>query len=142
VLQTAGAARAVSLDRLQPADLNGIDVVVMGSPTHMQNVPKSVRAALASLPRANLAGTGVAAFDTSLKKWGPLMSMTAAHGLLRQLRKPGGKRLLRPETFFVKAGEDRPDAETDLLCEGELERAREWAAVILGGASRHLPRTA
>lgn len=132
VLQTAGAARAASLALFNAADLNGIDLAVVGSPTHIQNVPKAVRAALAVLPPRSLAGKGVAAFDTSLKMWGPLMSMTAAHGLLRRLRKLGGKRLLRPETFLVKAVEARPEGETDLLVEGELERAREWAAAIVG----------
>jgi len=129
-LQTAGAARAVSLDQLKPEDLKAVDLVVMGSPTHIQNVPKAVRVALAQLPRRCLDGKGVAAFDTSLKMWGPLMSMTAAHGLLRRLRKLGGKRIVRPETFLVKAVDVEPEGEFDLLSEGELERAREWAAAI------------
>jgi flavodoxin len=132
-LQTAGAARVVSLDQLRPEDLADADLVVMGSPTHIQNVPKAVRAALAQLPRRSLAGRGVAAFDTSLKMWGPLLSMTAAHGLLRRLRKLGGKRLVGPETFFVKAVDTKPEGEFDLLVEGELERAREWAAAIRRG---------
>ena len=62
--------------------------------------------------------------------WGPLMSMTAAHGLLRRLRKLGGKRIVRPETFLVKAVDVEPEGDFDLLSEGELERAREWAAAI------------
>ncbi len=129
-LQTAGVARVVSLDQLKPENLRDVDLVVMGSPTHIQNVPKAVRAALAQLPRRCLAGTKVAAFDTSLRMWGPLMGMTAAHGLLRRLRKLGGKRIVRPETFLVKAVDVKPEGEFDLLCEGELERAREWAAAI------------
>jgi flavodoxin len=137
-LQAAGAARAVSLDQLRPEDLKEINLVVLGSPTHIQNVPKAVRAALALLPRQSLAGKGVAAFDTSVKTWGPLMSMTAAHGLLRRLRKLGGKRLASPETFFVKAVDVKPEGEFDLLTEGELERARQWAAMI-GQRAREQP---
>jgi flavodoxin len=130
-LRSAGPATVISLDRLSPADLAGADLVVMGSPTHIQNVPKAVRAALAGLPRNSLAGKSVAAFDTSLKMWGPLMSMTAAHGLLSRLRKLGGRKLLKPETFLVKGEEVASEGDTDLLYEGELERAREWAAAIL-----------
>jgi flavodoxin len=130
-LRSAGPVLVTSLDRLSPADLADADLVVMGSPTHIQNVPKAVRAALAELPRKSLDAKSVAAFDTSLKMWGPLMSMTAAHGLMRRLRKLGGRRLLAPETFLVKSVDAKPDGETDLLYEGELERAREWAAAIL-----------
>jgi flavodoxin len=135
-LRAAGPVSATSLDQLNPADLAGADLVVMGSPTHIQNVPKDVRAALAALPRKSLAGKSVAAFDTSLKMWGPLMSMTAAHGLLRRLRKLGGKQLVGPETFLVKADAVRGEAEIDLLYEGELEHAGRWAAAILERAGQ------
>jgi flavodoxin len=130
-LRSAGTVLVTSLDQLSPADLAGADLVVMGSPTHIQNVPKAVRMALAALPRKSMAGKKVAAFDTSVKMWGPLMGMTAAHGLLRRLRKLGGRRLLGPETFLVKSVEVRSDGESDLLFEGELEHARHWASVIL-----------
>jgi flavodoxin len=135
-LRPAGPVSVTSLDRLSPADLAGADLVVMGSPTHIQNVPKEVRAALAALPPKSLAGKSVAAFDTSLKMWGPLMSMTAAHGLLRRLRKLGGKRLVRPETFLVKADEARTEGETDLLYDGELEHAAQWGAALLERANQ------
>jgi flavodoxin len=130
-LRSAGPVLVTGLDRLNPADLVGIDLLVMGSPTHMQNVPKAVRAALANLPRKSLSAKRVAAFDTSRQTWGPLMRMTAAHGLLRRLRKLGGKPALGPQTFLVKATATRPEGETDLLCQGELERAADWATAIL-----------
>jgi flavodoxin len=130
-LRTAGPALVTSLDRLSQADLAGADLVVMGSPTHIQNVPKAVRAALAALPRKSLAGKKVAAFDTSVQTWGPLMRMTAAHGLLRRLRKLGGRRIVGPETFLVASTPARPEGEADLLVAGELERAGQWAAALL-----------
>lgn len=130
-LSRAGEARAVSIDQFTASDLGDVDLVVMGSPTHYQNLPKAVRPAFEALPKNALAGKSVAAFDTSLKMWGPIMLMTAAHRLFSKMRKLGGKRAIRPESFLVKKSDLRPDGEIDLLCDGEIERAREWAATIL-----------
>lgn len=130
-LSQAGEARAISIDQFTASDLKDVDLVVMGSPTHYQNLPKAVRPIFEALPRKALAGKSVAAFDTSRKTWGPLMSMTAAHRLLSKMRKFGGKRVVRPENFLVKERDLRPDGEIDLLCDGEIERAGEWAAAIL-----------
>jgi flavodoxin len=138
VLAGAGEARVLSIDELAAADLQDADLVVFGSPTHYQNLPKAVRAALDALPRRALRGgprsrgKRVAAYDTSVKAWGPLMWMTAAHRLLPRLRRLGGKPITRPETFLVVRGEDPQSGERrDALVEGELERARAWAASIL-----------
>jgi flavodoxin len=136
VLESAGTARALPFDGLTAADLAAADLVVFGSPTHYQNLPHEVRAALAALPKRVLRGKQVAAFDTSVETWGPLMRMTAAHRLLPKLRKLGGKRLVRPATFTVVRGQ-APESEErqDKLCEGELERARAWAAGLLAASS-------
>ena len=143
-LAQAGTARAVPIDGLSAADLEGVDLLVAGSPTHYQNLPKAVRAALEVLPRRALRGgprsrggprargVQVAAFDTSVQAWGPLMRMTAGRRLLPRLRKLGGKPVARPETFLVLRGEDPESGERqDALVEGEVERARAWAASIL-----------
>lgn len=127
----AGDARVISIDQLTASDLDQVDLVVMGSPTHYQNLPKAVRSVLKTLPRGILVGKSVAAFDTSLKMWGPLMLLTAAHRLLTKLRKLGGKRVVGPETFLVEKSELRHDGEIDLLYDGEIERAKEWAVAIL-----------
>ena len=77
----AGDARAISIDQLTVSDLDQVDLVVMGSPTHYQNLPQAVRSVLKTLPQGILVGKSVAAFDTSLEMWGPLMLLTAAHRL-------------------------------------------------------------
>jgi flavodoxin len=125
-LAPAGQARTVRLEELTPADLAGADLVVMGSPTHYQNLPKAVRPFLEALPRKSLAGKRVASFDTSREMWRPLRLMTAAHRLLPRLRRLGGKSVVPPETFLVTKGH-----ETATLYDGELERARAWAGRIL-----------
>jgi flavodoxin len=127
----AGDARTISIDQLTASDFDQVDLVVMGSPTHYQNLPKAVRSVLQTLPQGILVGKSVAAFDTSLKMWGPLMLLTAAHRLLRKLRKLGGKRVVKPETFLVEKSDLQPDGEIDLLYDGEIERAKEWAVAIL-----------
>jgi flavodoxin len=131
-LEGAGVARTMSIDDLTAADLEHADLVVFGSPTHYQNLPKAVRAALTTLPKRALRGVQVAAFDTSVETWGPLMWMTAGHRLLPRLRKLGGKPVVRPKTYLAMRGKD-PESEErqDGLVEGELERARGWAASIL-----------
>jgi flavodoxin len=130
VLRQAGTARTISVEKLTAADLEGVDLVVMGSPTHSMNLPEAVRPVFDELPKRALRGAAVVAFDTSYKISGFLARMTAAKRLDRNLRKLGGKRLMAPETFFVKKEEGYP------LYDGEIERARRWAQEIverLGG---------
>jgi flavodoxin len=143
VLAGAGEARVTSLDGLTAVELADADLIVIGSPTHYQNLPKQVRAALDALPRRALRGKRVAAFDTSLEMWKPLMWMTAAHRLLPRLRRLGGKPVVRPETYLVARGEAPEGGERrDALREGELERARAWAASILERIGASMERAA
>jgi flavodoxin len=125
----------LSIDQLSVDDLQGIDLVVVGSPTHYQAVPKYVRSVLKSLPKHSLRGKWVATFDTSLKMWDPIMMLSASHGVMSRLRKLGGKRLLKPESFLVTSGDSQEEVgnnnEIDLLINGELRCAEEWAQIIL-----------
>lgn len=124
-LQSAGPAGTLNADQLRAEDLAGIELIVMGTPTHKMNLPDAVRPVLDSLPRRILRGVAVAAFDTSYEMSAFLARFTAAKKLNRKLRKLGGKRIVPPETFHV-AGREGP------LLDGELERARQWAGLILG----------
>lgn len=119
-----GSVRLVGAETLEPADFEGADLIIMGSPTHNMNVPKAVRPAMEELPRRCLRGKQVAAFDTSYKMNWLLARFTAAPRLNRRLRHLGGKSVIRPETFFVVAREGP-------LFEGELERATAWAAALV-----------
>ena len=123
-------ARAIPLAQLTASDLSDVHLLVMGSPTHYQSLPKAFRSALKALPKGILRGKSVAAFDTSVKMWPPLMLLTAAHRLLAMLRKLGGKRVAPPETFLVEGSKVRDQGELDLLCDGEIERAKAWAGAI------------
>ena len=129
VLGSSGSARVVGVDQIEPAHLDEANLVVVGTPTHYQNLPEAVRSALTGLQRGLLAGKSVAAFDTSRKTWAPLMLFTAAHRLLPRLRKLRGKPIAPPETFLVD--------KDNLLCDGEIDRATAWADAILKQVKRH-----
>ena len=124
-LHGAGTVRTISSEQLAAADLQGVDLVVMGTPTHKMNLPDAVRPVFDQLPRRSLRGVPVAAFDTSYEMSAFLARFTAAKRVDRELRKLGGKRLVPPETFHVQHHHEGP------LCDGEIERAKTWAGSIL-----------
>jgi flavodoxin len=123
-LEAQYSVRTLSAERLADSDLSGVDLLVMGCPTHRMNLPEAVRPVFEALPKRVLHGAPVAAFDTSYEMSAFLSRFTAAKKLAQELRKLGGKRVVPPETFHV-AGREGP------LCDGELDRAREWAGAIL-----------
>ena len=124
-----GEVHVVDVERAGPSDLkgvlDGVDLVVMGCPTHRMRLPEAVRPAFDGLPRRILRGARVAAFDTSYRMNGFLSHFTAAKTLDQRLRRLGGKRAAAPETFFMVAREGP-------LEDGELERAAAWAGALLG----------
>ena len=124
VVGTGGSVKCLSLNELNSSDLEGLDLVIMGTPTHRMNLPDPVKEFFQSLPKRILQGTPVAAFDTSYKMSWFLGQFTASKRLLQMLRKIGGKRIIPPETFNV-AGKEGP------LYGGEIERAQGWAKLIL-----------
>jgi flavodoxin len=132
-LVQAGEARVISIDELTASGLNEIDLLVVGSPTHYQNIPKAVREVLKKMPHKSLFGKSVAAFDTSIKMWGPVMLLTAAHRLRCLLRALGGKPLVPPKTFLVESSDLPQDAARGrvTLRDGEIERAKAWADLML-----------
>jgi len=123
-LATQSDVRLISSDELMGSDLDGLDLLVMGSPTHKMNLPEVVRPVFEVLPKGILNGTLTAAFDTSYKMSWWLNQFTAGKRLAKKLSKLGGKRIVSPEIFHVTEREGP-------LFEGEIERARGWAASIL-----------
>jgi flavodoxin len=129
VWQSAGSIRVKSADQLAASDLDNIDLLVVGTPTHVANLPKELRPILKALPKRVLKGVRVAAFDTSYKMNWFVNLFTAAKPLNRKLRQLGGKQIVSPKSFFVfeKQGP---------LYEGEIERAKTWAETILARYER------
>jgi flavodoxin len=114
---------------VQPAQLTGLDVLVVGSPTQAFQPLKPVKTLLKRLPAGQLNGVQVAAFDTRIaledvdSRILPVFVKVfgyAAKPIARRLTQKGGELVLPPEGFFVK-GTEGP------LRDGELARAASWA---------------
>jgi len=125
----------VSIDKLDAAAVETADLVVTGSPTHGFTVPQAVRDVLEALPAGILAGTSVAAFDTTVKVW-PLRHLRASPRLLRHLRRLGGKPIAPPQTFSVQTRNPQKSGQINLLLDGQIDRARQWAVRLLQEANR------
>jgi flavodoxin len=131
--QSAGSIRLLSADQLTVSGLSNVDLLAVGTPTHVANLPKELRPILEALPTRVLEGVAFAAFDTSYKSNWFVNMFTAAKPLNKKLRRLGGKQMVRPETFFVE-GKEGP------LYEGEIERAKAWAETVAakyGRLSKH-----
>ncbi len=138
-LGRSGDVRVIPIDQLTPADFEGIDLVVMGTPTHAFSLPQTVAAILKTLPSGILAGKSVAAFDTTVKPW-PFRHMRASPKLLRHLARLGGKPIAPPQTFFVQTKTPQKTGQIDLLLEGELAHARKWVVGLLEQANTQQKR--
>ena len=121
-----------------PDNLDGVDLLVVGGPTHVHGMSRAstrqsaeqqatepvhshtgIRDWLGSLPPAP-AGLRAVAFDTRIDKPRWLVG-SAAHGARKLLHQHGYPVLAEPESFFViGSGEEG-------LAAGEQDRARTWA---------------
>jgi hypothetical protein len=131
----------ISSEQAAHAQLAGVDLLVVGGPTHAfgmsrkstregalkdpkhpaRSVPASgVREWLEGLPKQS--GLAAAAFDTRVPQaFGNIAG--AAKGIASQLKKRGCKLVVQPERFVVE------DADGPLL-EGEAARAEAWGKQI------------
>jgi len=103
--------------------LRGIDLLVVGGPTHAHGISQQLRTVMEGLDEHALNGIRVAAFDTRVP--GPrLVTGSAAVRLARLLRRHGGWLVVPPANFIVE-GREGP------LEPGEVEHARAWAVEVL-----------
>lgn len=141
-------AKALSTTEATPATLKGADLIVAGSPIHAFNLPskETVRGAgdrpdsygdappdtsqqlmrdwLVDLPTH--LGAAAASFDTGVA--GPL-GRGGASRILKRLKKAGLKPIAKPMGFKV-AMRTTESTRKGMLLDGEVERAREWGAVL------------
>ena len=126
-MRQAGDARVVDIDRLATSDFEGVDLVVMGSPTHAFTVP----AGGPHRPGVVAAGDSRRQIRGRFRHHGQALAAAGFPGLARllgHLTRLGGQPIAKPETFFVRTRNPQKTGEIDLLLAGELERARKWAA--------------
>jgi len=116
-----------------PDQLQGLDLLVVGSPTRGFRPTEALAGLLKRIPSKSLYGVKVAAFDTRFKadeirsaglRFVVKTGGYAAKRIAAQLRKAGGSLIVPPEGFYVV------DTEGPLKA-GELERAAAWAESLL-----------
>jgi flavodoxin len=135
VLAAAGPVRTLRVSEVEPGHLEGLALLVVGSPTRAFRPSPDIQAWLATLPSGRLQGVRVAAFDTRIdvdEIGNHLLRLLvrwfgyAAAPIERRLVRAGGTLAGPAEGFVVqdKTGPLRPR---------ETDRARAWARSLLGG---------
>jgi flavodoxin I len=117
-------ARVVRVGEAKPADLETLDLLVIGSPTQGGRPTKAVQDFLAQIPENSLKNVKVTSFDTRFSTRVVGIFGYAAGRILDALKTKNGQIAAFPQGFFVQ-GTKGP------LKEGELVRAVSWAKGIL-----------
>lgn len=122
-LRASGQAQAVRADPAHPAELHGVDLLVVGCPTQGWRPTQAIQSFLQSVPTERWRNLAIACFDTRFRKprW---LTGSAAGIMAKQLRQVGTSPLVPPESFFVE-GKEGP------LASGELDRAAAWARMLV-----------
>ena len=105
------------------AALVGVDILVIGGPTHVHGISAPLRHMVESLGDESLKDVRTAAFDTRLHGM-KVVTGSAAVRLGRLLRRRGAWLVVPPASFIVE-GREGP------LQPGEVEHANAWAAEVL-----------
>lgn len=125
-------APALRAGEINPEQLKGVELIVVGSPTRAFSPTAAVKSFLKALPAKSLRGVKCAAFDTRVNiaevnvpilKFMAGIFGYAAPAMAKLLMKKGASSCAQPEGFFVKASEGP-------LKEGEIERAADWAVKL------------
>lgn len=122
------------VSNVQPEQLTGLGLLIVGSPTQKFRPTTATTNLLKGIPQNGLKGVKVAAFDTrfTMSEIGESRVLPffvrlfgyAAKPISDRLEKKGGELIILPEGFYVE-GVEGP------LQEGELERAADWAKQII-----------
>lgn len=133
-----GSAYAIHVDEVQPGDIMGINLLVVGSPTQQLSATAPIKGWLTRLPEGSLDGVRAAAFDTrftqeKIDEIKILSFFVSIFGygskpIANRLAKKGALVITEPEGFYVA------DTEGPLLAE-ELERAAAWASSLRSGTA-------
>ena len=122
-LRAFGQAKAVRVDPARPVSLQGVDLLILGSPTQGLKPTPAIQSFLETVSFPPFHGPAVACFDTRFR--GFMWKSSAAPHMASQLRARGMDLLIPPESFFVKFMR----AEGPLL-DGQVERAASWAQLL------------
>lgn len=118
VAKTLGA-KAILVKEFKKSDLDGIDLLVVGSPINGWRPLPSITDFLNSL--GDLKNVKATSFDTRVKLF---IHGDAKDKIAKTLESAGSKIVVEPMAFYVK-GQEGP------LIDGEIEKASKWAKTIL-----------
>jgi flavodoxin len=121
------SGKAVRPEAVKPEDIKGLDILVVGSPTHGGRATPELQKVLNDIPSDGLKNTKVTAFDTRIAgkdiSFGVRMITSifgyAAGRIVKTLEEKGGKIVVEPQGFIVLKNEGPLKA-------GEIERATAW----------------
>ena len=116
----AGEVKVLRVGEANPSQLEGIDLLIVGSPTQGGKPTPAIQGFLNKMPDGAIKGISVAGIDTRLSTKLVGIFGYAAGRIANSLKGKGGALPLPPQAFFVK-GREGP------LKDGELERAATWA---------------
>ena len=121
-----GEVQVVRVSQVSPADCAGVDLLVVGSPTHGALPTEAVQGLLDRIGPPARSDARAATFDTRLtwgflERWGGF----AAPKMAAQLEAGGWTLAGSPGGFFVKGLKKGP------LKRGEVERAAAWACGLV-----------
>jgi flavodoxin len=120
----AGAA-AMRPAEARTAEVSGIDLLIVGSPTLGGRPTEGITRFLGGLVPSALTGVKVAAFDTRVSMKFAKIFGYASDKILAKLTAAGGTQASSAHGFLVK-GREGP------LAEKEAERAAAWAKTLAG----------
>lgn len=130
--------KTIKVIKANPNDIDGIDILIIGSPTHGGRFTDPIKTFIGLLPEKELQAIKTLTFDTSF----PTTNMgffinhivkifgNAAPRLSKELKKKGAN-VIDSKTFYV-LGKEGP------LQEGETERAKEWVVQSIKKISERL----
>jgi flavodoxin len=132
-LSARAEVQVVRVNDVQPDQLKGLNLLIVGSPTRGFRPGEATQRFLANLPTDSLKDIKAAAFDTRIDPNGVTSKMLkflvksfgyADKALVSGLEKKGASMVSTGQGFIVK-GSEGP------FKEDELERAAEWAKTLL-----------
>ena len=113
-------SRVLSVSDFNAKDLEGISLIVVGSPIIGWKPSEKMRDFLSDLSEGQLKGIKAAVFDTRIRNF---MSGDALKKISKELIGAGALVSVKPHAFYVKGAEGP-------LFDGEIEKAIEWAKSI------------
>jgi len=122
-----GEVHVLRVGQVNPVDVQAVDLLIVGSPTHGALPTEAVKALLDAIEAPAREGARAATFDTRLtwgflERWGGF----AASKMADTLKDKGWTLAGEPGGFYVKGLKKGP------LKKGEASRAAAWAKGLVG----------